>query len=233
MPPAEGEKRPDHRTAITVAVIGLIGVLASPLVPLIWDYIFSRSRAPEIEEFSVSPQRIREGEKVLLRWRVKDADHVEIQPGLPEASIPHGSWEDRPGRSTLYILTASGRSGKDARRSVGVEVAPRPPGLPPPTKGPPVTPPPKQEPQLTMIYEPNVDRPDATWDIGVLRVGTRDHRACDELCLRRPDCKSYVYMKPGVREPDAVCVLKSELPIAVLNQPCCITGVVKERALKP
>ncbi len=25
-------------------------------------------------------------------------------------------------------------------------------------EGPPVTPPPKQEPQLTMIYEPNVDR---------------------------------------------------------------------------
>ena len=36
----------------------------------------------------------------------------------------------------------------------------------------------------------------------------------------------------GVRDPEALCVLKSELPIAVLNQPCCNTGIVRERALK-
>jgi hypothetical protein len=91
---------------------------------------------------------------------------------------------------------------------------------------------PKQQPGLPIINEPNIDRPDSTWDLAVLHVGTSDYHACDAPCLDRSDCKSYVYVRPGFRGADALCILKSELPIAVQNQPCCVAGVVKERALK-
>jgi hypothetical protein len=91
----------------------------------------------------------------------------------------------------------------------------------------------KSAARLTLIYEQNVNRPDSTWDLDVLNVGAKDYHACDAPCLGRADCKSYVYLKPGVRGPDAYCVLKSELPIASLNQVCCVSGVVKERALVP
>jgi PAN domain len=84
-----------------------------------------------------------------------------------------------------------------------------------------------------MLYDFDTDRPDTNWDLETFNVGTRDYHACDDPCLNRSDCKSFAYYKPGIRGKDAICVLRSELPRAIQNQPCCVTGVVKERALKP
>jgi PAN domain len=222
----EGEKQSDHRTAIIVAVLGLIGVLASPLIPRIWDTLFPSSRSPSIEAFAASSHKVTAGDSVRLRWRVKDADRVAINPGLTEGSLPGGSWEDRPRHTTLYTLTASTTAGATAQRSLTVEVM-QGTSTPTPGAGGGASP-----PRLTIIAEFNIDRPNSTWDIESLNVGARDYKACDEPCFNRADCKSYVYYKPGVRGKDAVCVLKSELPMAVQNQPCCVTGVVKERALQ-
>lgn len=227
----EGEKQSGHRTAIIVAVLGLIGVLASPLIPRIWDTLFPPSRSPSIEAFAASSQKVTAGDSVRLRWRVKDADRVAIDPGLNEGSMPGGSWEDRPRQTTRYTLTASTTAGATAQRSLTVEVM-QGTSTPIPGAGDGAPPPRNQHPGLTMIPEFNIDRPNSTWDLEALNVGARDYKACDKPCFDRVDCKSYVYYKPGVRGRDAVCVLKSELPIAVQNQPCCVTGVVKERAFQ-
>ncbi len=153
--PAEGEK--SGRTAIAVAVIGVIGVLGAALI----------QRIPTLPYPASRPQQQR-----------------PQQTGTPPKQLPAPSNQ-------------------------------------------------QSQQGLTIIHEQNVNRPDATWDLEVLNVGTQDYHACDAPCLSRPDCKSYVYIKPGVRGPAANCVLKSELPIASLYQSCCVSGVVKERALVP
>ncbi len=102
-----------------------------------------------------------------------------------------------------YVLTASGSSGAKSQQELTVEVLPGP-----------------------IAYEFDVDRPDQTWNVEVLNVGTLNHHACDEPCLRRPDCKGYVYIKPGFGAPHGRCILKSELPKPQFNRPCCASGLV-------
>jgi len=166
----EGEK--SSRTAITVAVIGVAGVIGAALI----------QRIPT----SPSPQP-----RPIEQLRTPE------QPRQQKVAIPASKQQ-------------------------------QPTSQQPPSKQ---HPPAGQQQELTIIHEQNVNRPDSSWDLDVLNVGTKDYHACDAPCLDHNDCKSYVYIKPGIRGPDAYCVLKSELPIASLNQPCCVAGVVKERAL--
>ncbi|MCC5625666.1 PAN domain-containing protein [Nostoc sp. CHAB 5715] len=47
--------------------------------------------------------------------------------------------------------------------------------------------------------------------------------ACQEFCINDIKCNSYTYVRPGVQRPEAVCYLKSGVPILRAND-CCISG---------
>ncbi len=140
---------------------------------------------------------------------------------MPEQKSPWKTFAEVAGALAGLIAAIAGLLQIPQIREL-VSGSPRPPVvevLP----GPPPPPP--------IIYEFNVDRPGM--EIATLRVGKSDHRACDEACLKRPDCTSYVYVKPDVFGPDALCNLKNGLPFPVPDKPCCVSGIVRDRVPKP
>ena len=76
-----------------------------------------------IDEFTVNPRSIVEGAEVELRWRVRNADSVELQPGIGTVSAD-GSQKVKPTSTTTYRLAASGAGGPKLA-DVTVEVAKR------------------------------------------------------------------------------------------------------------
>lgn len=81
---------------------------------------------PVIESFSVAPSKVTKGGMVTIRWRVSNADYVELENfGQVDAA---GSTSDQPQQSTVYTLNASNKGGKDSKwEKVMVEEAPRSP----------------------------------------------------------------------------------------------------------
>jgi TonB family protein len=77
-------------------------------------------KAPVIEEFSASARSITEGATVELTWRVMDAGHVELQPGIGSVSA-EGSQKVAPEVTTVYKLIAVGVGG-ERTSEVTVEV---------------------------------------------------------------------------------------------------------------
>lgn len=56
------------------------------------------------------------------------------------------------------------------------------------------------------------------------RPGVGDAAACAAQCRSDGDCQSWVWVKPGVQGPAAVCYLKGAVPPAQ-DDPCCTTGL--------
>jgi len=84
----------------------------------------SPKKAPVIEEFTANPRTVVEGAGAELRWRVKDADSVEIQPGIGSVSAD-GSQTVLPQSTTTYKLVAAG-AGEQRTSELTVEVVKRP-----------------------------------------------------------------------------------------------------------
>lgn len=76
---------------------------------------------PVIEAFEATPRKLYQGQPVLLRWKVKGAQSVTLEPiGTVKAS---GSYEDRPDATLTYRLIAINRDQRVERNikvSVGV-----------------------------------------------------------------------------------------------------------------
>lgn len=76
---------------------------------------------PVIEAFEATPRKLYQGQPVLLRWRVRGAQSVTLEPiGTVKAS---GSYEDRPDATLTYRLIAINRDQRVERNikvSVGV-----------------------------------------------------------------------------------------------------------------
>jgi tRNA A-37 threonylcarbamoyl transferase component Bud32 len=101
---------------------------------------------PVIDEWSVLPARIAEGETVRLRWSVRNADEVNLEP-LGHVSL-RGAQTQTPRTNTTYTLTATNQGGPPVSRTQEVEVAaaPAPPEPTPPNPTPPNPTPPNPAP---------------------------------------------------------------------------------------
>lgn len=80
---------------------------------------------------------------------------------------------------------------------------------------------------LQRWVEPEIDRPGSDFKILWLRGGAE---ACQEACAQNPRCKSYTYVREGVRERSEGCWLKDDVPPAV-EDGCCVSGVKTSDAI--
>jgi len=87
-------------------------VIATPVI----------SAAPEIIEFSFTPNVIRVGEATTLRWNVRGAKTIKI--GQMDALTPSGTKEERFKQSVTSTLVAVGENGKTTRLQIKVQVLP-------------------------------------------------------------------------------------------------------------
>lgn len=75
---------------------------------------------PLITNFTATPTEVESGHSVLLRWHVKGADHLRLEP-CGVGVTRHDGYVDRPTTTTTYTLVAKNRWGTD-RYSVTVPV---------------------------------------------------------------------------------------------------------------
>ncbi len=72
--------------------------------------------APVIDEFTVAPDEVREGERTLLRWATTNATEVDIVDGDGALVVEGGSPDDTmpvsPASTQQYTLTARGPGGE-------------------------------------------------------------------------------------------------------------------------
>lgn len=76
--------------------------------------------APRILALEATPQSIRRGEEVRLRWDTEDATRVSFDQGLGVQTVD-GEISVRPDRTTSYTLTAAGPGGT-TQASISVQV---------------------------------------------------------------------------------------------------------------
>ena len=84
----------------------------------------------KIDFFQAEPSSIQRGQSSTLRWSVKDASSVTIEPGIGTVDAS-GSRTVYPNDSTTYTLRASGDGGSDSR-TARVTVTEPPPAPPAP-----------------------------------------------------------------------------------------------------
>ena len=77
------------------------------------------------------------------------------------------------------------------------------------------------EPRKQAWVEPEVDRPGSDFQILWLRGGPGE---CQEACAQNPRCRSYTYVREGVRGRPEGCWLKDDVPPPV-DDGCCVSGV--------
>lgn len=73
---------------------------------------------PKIDYVSVSALTVKRGQKVIICYRVKNADSVAASPGkfITTRSPEHACLVDFPAKSTTYTVTAHGAGGVDTER---------------------------------------------------------------------------------------------------------------------
>jgi len=86
--------------------------------------------APHVVSFSVSSEKINQGDSVTLTWETENATEVSIDPGSVGVNDPrtaaHGKVDLKPRDTTTYTLTAKGSSGQPATSTRVVTVVPAP-----------------------------------------------------------------------------------------------------------
>lgn len=70
--------------------------------------------------------------------------------------------------------------------------------------------------------ELNTDRPGS--DIATLRLELAKPQLCSDACNSNSNCAAWVYVKPGILGPHAVCRLKDKAPDPIRSS-CCISGI--------
>ncbi len=115
----------ERRGLVSPLVLGFLAVLG--LVLALWAY--TRPLPVAIEEFAAEPAQITAGETTTLRWMVRNAEKVLIEPGLGEFDPNQTrSVQAQPQTTTTYRLIARNRYGEQMREVVViVQNAPEPP----------------------------------------------------------------------------------------------------------
>jgi outer membrane protein OmpA-like peptidoglycan-associated protein len=88
------------------------------------------SAAAPVIEFSAAPETIEPGEPVELRWTVRGATEVLVEPGAGSLPAQPGSRRLFPMRTTTYKLIAKGPAGSASASVVVNVVVPAAPALP-------------------------------------------------------------------------------------------------------
>lgn len=115
----------ERRGMVSPLVLGFLAVLG--LLLALW--IYTRPLPVEIVEFTAQPAQITTGETTTLRWVVRNADKVLIEPALGEFDpTKTSSVQAQPNTTTTYRLIARNRYGEQMREVVViVQNAPEPP----------------------------------------------------------------------------------------------------------
>lgn len=115
----------ERRGMLSPLTLGFVLVLAALLG--LWYY--TRPLPVEIESFEAQPAQVVAGETVELRWSVRNADTVRIEPGVGEFNPTQTrSVRVQPQATTTYRLIARNRYGEQLREVVViVQNAPEPP----------------------------------------------------------------------------------------------------------
>ncbi len=115
----------ERRGLVSPLMLGFLVVLA--LLIALWRY--TRPLPVEIESFEAQPTQITVGETVELRWSVRHADEVRIEPALGSFDPNRvRSVQVQPQTTTTYRLIARNRYGEQMREVVViVQDAPEPP----------------------------------------------------------------------------------------------------------
>ncbi|MCS6922861.1 MAG: hypothetical protein NZM10_00630 [Fimbriimonadales bacterium] len=115
----------ERRGVVSPIVLGFLLVLALGLA--LWWY--TRPLPVAIEEFVAEPAQITAGETATLRWTVRHAEKVLIEPALGEFDPNRTrSVQVQPQTTTTYRLIARNRYGEQIREVVViVQNAPEPP----------------------------------------------------------------------------------------------------------
>ncbi|MCS7301044.1 MAG: hypothetical protein NZ556_05770, partial [Fimbriimonadales bacterium] len=115
----------ERRGLISPLVLGFLAILG--LLLTLWAY--TRPQPVQIEEFVAQPAQITAGETATLRWTVRNADKVLIEPALGEFDPNRQrSVQVQPQATTTYRLIARNRYGEQIREAVViVQNAPEPP----------------------------------------------------------------------------------------------------------
>jgi serine/threonine protein phosphatase PrpC len=104
-------------TAYTLTAIGPAGRVTRNLrVPV-------AAGQPRIKLFLATPNSINAGESAVLKWSVKDATDIQIDPGRSAGLKPTDTRRVTPSETTTYSLTAAG-NGKPVIATVVVKVIP-------------------------------------------------------------------------------------------------------------
>ncbi len=83
------------------------------------------SPKPRVDEFSVKPAKIHQGETVTLSWKVEGANLIVLNPlGLEKDPNLYQSQTNTPDTTTTYILSAKNAVGVVVKKSVTVTVVP-------------------------------------------------------------------------------------------------------------
>jgi hypothetical protein len=77
---------------------------------------------PIIEEFSVSPSRVKKGDEAIIEWKTRNAASVELTPIVSGIVASSGSRPVRPQQTLTYILIAKSESGETVSREATVTV---------------------------------------------------------------------------------------------------------------
>ncbi|GBC92114.1 hypothetical protein HRbin15_00578 [bacterium HR15] len=115
----------ERRGLISPATVVFLFMLA--LLVAVWAY--TRPRPVEIQVFVAEPAQITAGEKTTLRWSVRNAEQVVIEPAVGEFDPNKTrSVQVQPTSTTTYRLIARNRYGERmAEVVVIVQNAPEPP----------------------------------------------------------------------------------------------------------
>jgi len=81
-----------------------------------------------IDGFTVEPQTVSSGTAATLKWSVKNAAEVTIEPGIGVVGAS-GTRSVSPQQATTYTLTAKGANGASKSETVTVQVAASPPAI--------------------------------------------------------------------------------------------------------
>jgi hypothetical protein len=116
--PAQGDRQvtPQQTTDYALTAEGKGGRVTSHLTVQV-----DEAPKPTVVSFEAVPGAVTKGAEVQLKWVVKDASHVSIQPEVGNIAVA-GSAAVRPVKTSDYVLLAENNSGGKVSRTVTVTV---------------------------------------------------------------------------------------------------------------
>ena len=101
-----------------IIIIG--GAVCAALLVAIVIYFITRPKPVKIVSFKATPATIDKGDSVTLTWEIQNAKNASISE-IGKVKITSGSREEKPQKTTTYILSAAGEKDRQ-EKTITVEV---------------------------------------------------------------------------------------------------------------